>query len=582
MSHPPKPAAVSRPLRRSLIALGVAQLALASFPSFAATQPTASQPYTLSVFAQSVTGQYTKPDDIAVVGSRIFIVFGNGVAKDGTDGKSSTIVEYRLDGSVVQTFSIKGHSDGLKVDPTTGLLWLMQNEDGNPNLVILNPDTGAQTVYTFEPTEQGGGYDDLVFRDGRVFMTASAPSANPNTAPAVVSATLSGSIVTTNGVLAGNATALDITTNTSVTLNLQDPDSMIVAPNGDVVFTSQDDAELVIVQHLGEDNQRVYRVPFTSSGMATKVDDTVFATASDGFLLVSDNSADVVYRVDKPYWASGAYSAGINASSVGIVGVLDFGTGNINPVVTGLNNPHGMKFVSPSTEGAALGVGGFIPTVASSPGLFGAFYRTSVQLFNQTGTEVGGRLVFHAQGTLDTNSDPSLSYRLGPGESRAIPDLLPAMGLSGKGSLDLVPDFGAAPVVVAKVFNDAGQGGTDGATEQALRSDEALGAGEQGVLIAPVDFSQIRFNIGVRTLSAGVSLALTVRDGSGNTVKTVSWAYPANYYTQSGASDLLNGYQFTGGESVVVTVYTGNAFVYGTTADDRTNTPSLQIARPLR
>ena len=75
---------------------------------------------------------------------------------------------------------------------------------------------------------------------------------------------------------------------------------------------------------------------------------------------------------------------------------------------------------------------------------------------------------------------------------------------------------------------------------------------------------------------------ITVRDVSGNTVKTVSKAYPANYYIQRAASDFLESYRFGGGESVVVSIYAGSAFVYGTIADDRTNDPSVQIARPLR
>ncbi|MGH9760599.1 MAG: hypothetical protein ACREAC_07120, partial [Blastocatellia bacterium] len=52
--------------------------------------PAAVAPYTVTVFAKSVTGQYTQPDSIAVLGSNVFIGYGNGVATDGSDGKSST------------------------------------------------------------------------------------------------------------------------------------------------------------------------------------------------------------------------------------------------------------------------------------------------------------------------------------------------------------------------------------------------------------------------------------------------------------------------------------------------------------
>ena len=76
----------------------------------------------------------------------------------------------------------------------------------------------------------------------------------------------------------------------------------------------------------------------------------MFATVSDGFLLVSDLDANTVYRLDKPYWSNGAaYSAGIS-NSVGIVGLLDSETGSLKTVVTGLRNPRGMAFVDPTAR----------------------------------------------------------------------------------------------------------------------------------------------------------------------------------------------------------------------------------------
>ena len=85
----------------------------------AASQVTVSVPYTISTFASGVAGTYFQPDSIAVLGNHIFIGYGNGVAKDGSDGKSSTIVEYALNGDVVTTFSVVGHNDGLRVNPQT-------------------------------------------------------------------------------------------------------------------------------------------------------------------------------------------------------------------------------------------------------------------------------------------------------------------------------------------------------------------------------------------------------------------------------------------------------------------------------
>lgn len=307
-------------------------------------QVTAAVPYTVSTFATGVAGTYFQPDSIAVLGGYIYIGYGNGVAKDGSDGKSSTIVKYKMNGDVVTTYSVVGHNDGLRVNPQTKKLWAMQNEDGNPNLVIIDPTTGTQTVYNFGPTPHGGGYDDIAFRGSDAFFSASNPSSNPNFAPAVVKATISGSMVNVTEVLNGSATATDIPTNTPLTLNLQDPDSMAFNQFGDLVLDSQADGELIIVHHLGYTDQSVYHLLLPTG---TQVDDTVIATSSHGTILVSDRdagAAGIVYSISKNIFSPGAaYTATLNS-----VGTLDFDTGAISNVVTGLVSPHGMTFIPKS------------------------------------------------------------------------------------------------------------------------------------------------------------------------------------------------------------------------------------------
>lgn len=103
---------------RMIALCGVLLLAVA-----AAAQVTAVAPYTVSTFATSVLGVYFQPDSIAVLDDHVFIGFGNNVSTTGADGKSSTIVEYDFDGNVITTYSVKGHNDGLKVDPKTNKLW---------------------------------------------------------------------------------------------------------------------------------------------------------------------------------------------------------------------------------------------------------------------------------------------------------------------------------------------------------------------------------------------------------------------------------------------------------------------------
>jgi hypothetical protein len=60
--------------------------------------------------------------------------------------------------------------DGLKVDPVTGQIWALQNQDGNSTLTIIDPETGSVSdPISYKVPSSSRGYDDVVFRDGKVF-----------------------------------------------------------------------------------------------------------------------------------------------------------------------------------------------------------------------------------------------------------------------------------------------------------------------------------------------------------------------------------------------------------------------------
>jgi hypothetical protein len=162
----------------------------------------------VSVFTTSIPGVDFAPDSIAVVGGHAFIGYGDGVAPDGSDGKSSTVVEYKMNGDMVRTYSVVGHNDGLRVNPEPKQVWAMQNEDANPSLVIIDPKTGTQQAYTFNQVPpHGGGYDDISFRHGDAFFSASNPANNPNTEPAIVKAQFVGTTINVSPVLFGKLDA---------------------------------------------------------------------------------------------------------------------------------------------------------------------------------------------------------------------------------------------------------------------------------------------------------------------------------------------------------------------------------------
>ena len=220
-----------------------------------------------------------------------------------------------------------------------------------------------------------------------------------------------------------------------------------------------------------------------------------------------------------------------------------------------------------------------LPVVGSTPGANGTFFKTSVQLHNPGIAPIAGQVVFHASGTSGSNSDPALLYSLAPGQTQSIPDLLPAMGRSGLGSADIEATSGSPPVATARVFNDAGTAGTTGFTEEAIRPEDALPAGSHGVLLFPSDLVAFRFNIGVRTLEAGASINLTLRDAAGAVVANLRRDFPAAYHLQQTATEFLSGSMPPPGGSVTVEILSGSAIVYGATVDNVTGDPSLQIAQ---
>lgn len=221
-----------------------------------------------------------------------------------------------------------------------------------------------------------------------------------------------------------------------------------------------------------------------------------------------------------------------------------------------------------------------LPVVGSTAGVGGSFFRTAVQLHNSTAVPMTGRVVFRPSGLSGTDSDPAVFYFLEPGQTRSIADLLPELGRSGLGSADIEVTAGAVPAATVRVFNDAGAAGTMGLTEEPMHTQDALRPGVSGTLLLPADLTRFRFNLGVRTLEAGATVTLTLRDPSGAVVETVSRDYPATYHEQQSASAFLGVSTLPAGGSIGISVTSGAAIFYGATVDNTTGDPSLQIARP--
>ncbi len=322
--------------------------------ALAESSTVASPGFTASIFATAPKG-LSKPDSLALIDDKIWIGYGNQGKPDGSNGAVSQIVEYSLDGKVQRTLTIQGHNDGLKLDPVTKKVWALQNEDGNANLVVIDPVTDAMETYAFAAGTHGGGYDDVTFKNGQAFVTASAPSVDggkKNPGPSIVTAKLlADHKVQVEPAFPGTPMVTDLVTGKAETLNLTDPDSIAEAPSGDLVMTSQDDGEILFI-HKASATGGTGSVLHLLGGI--KVDDTAFASATKGFLLVADTAANVVYKIESAQWGVGtAYSAmsSVEATKTdptipGYVGLLDMRSGALLPVVANMQAPHGLIFVA--------------------------------------------------------------------------------------------------------------------------------------------------------------------------------------------------------------------------------------------
>ncbi|HEY7370463.1 MAG TPA: hypothetical protein VIA29_11280 [Thermoanaerobaculia bacterium] len=231
----------------------------------------------------------------------------------------------------------------------------------------------------------------------------------------------------------------------------------------------------------------------------------------------------------------------------------------------------------PSTESVV----GVLAVVASTPGVPPSLFRTGFQMHNPALATISGRLVFHPAGRAGTGGDPSLDFALGPSETRSFPDLLPAMGLTGPalGTLDVVAPNGlGGPLLAARVFNDAGAGGTSGFGLTGAAPEETLGPGNVGILLTPSDPVRLRMNVGARAGAQGATATVTLRDASGAVVRTLQKTYAPNFFEQVSGSVFLEG-GFGPDHSFEVRVDTGSLVVYAATADNTTQDPSIVVAR---
>jgi hypothetical protein len=218
-----------------------------------------------------------------------------------------------------------------------------------------------------------------------------------------------------------------------------------------------------------------------------------------------------------------------------------------------------------------------LPVVGSTAGAFGSNFKTELQMNNRSLQPMRGAIVYRPQGTAPSANDPIVPFVLAPFETIAFSDIVASMGASGLGSLDFLVYEGGIPTLIARAYDDRGNDGTVGAVVTPVRQRDAMKAGDSASLLTPADLARFRFNVGVRTLADGATLRITLRGSNGIVRETFDRSYQGEFFIQQ-AVEAFIGSPVLSNESIQVEVLAGSAIVYGTTTDNTTNDPSLQLA----
>jgi hypothetical protein len=322
----------------------------------AAASAQAAPTVSVSTFATGAAVGASQPDSITDGAGSIWVEYGNGADSTGLKG-DSTIVRYSPTGVVQNTYSIPGLVDGLKFNPVTGMVWALQNNDGNSTLSIINPTTNTvSSALMYKSPNSGRGYDDVAFLGGQVYMSYSNP-VNPTDSVVQMLTqgnTPSGTLTTTN-ILTAQQGGLTSSTNEP------DIDSLKSTPNGKLVLTTEGDGpgccdpvgEFTLISNPGTASQTVTNVAVTSAGNNVKgIDDVIFPGATSGWLYVAETGT--ANKIDK-VWLTGLdpNTPIIAIGGLGEVALVNPTTGAVeSALLSGLSGVHGLDFVPAATASA--------------------------------------------------------------------------------------------------------------------------------------------------------------------------------------------------------------------------------------
>jgi hypothetical protein len=328
------------------LAKQISRIAIASITLTMALSAHAQKVRRITTFASGTAVNATEPDSVTVSRNSVWVSYTNGADSTGLSG-SSTIVQYKLNGEVRHTYSIAGSVDGLKVDPRTGQVWALQNQDGNSTLSLINPKTHTVTgpiPYAVKSATEG--YDDVVFRSNQVFMSYTNPVAP--TDPTIQLLQNGSNPLVVTPILTMGATGTNLATGQpNQPTTDTDSDSLKLTPTGDLMLSSGADGQLIFVEKPGRPDQSISFLQLLdpTTGLAVSgLDDAVFATAREGTFYLADTGNNRILKIEVNHVPVGTLFASVG--SLKQLTVVDIHTGVTTPFVSNLNGPHGLEFVS--------------------------------------------------------------------------------------------------------------------------------------------------------------------------------------------------------------------------------------------
>ena len=250
----------------------------------------------------------------------------------------------------------------------------------------------------------------------------------------------------------------------------------------------------------------------------------------------------------------------------------DFSGGTISNVRYG-----SIPAVRASTAPQALV--GIIPAVGATAGAQGSQFRTLFQITNASFVpESTATFVFHPAGRSASPDDPRITVPLAAMATSSTIDLLTKMNVTGLGSIDVFTTGEPAPEVTAHVFNDTGSG-TNGFIEPLMTPEEAAHFPADYFVPIPLDLTNYRANVGIRTLGAA-TINVAEFDAAGNAVigSSQQKAYPADYFEQVPLASFLSPTAVNPGGVIWLQV-SGSAMIYTTITDNRTNDSAITFVK---